>query len=70
MVLNSITNTRLEPLVQLIIGAEIAQLKMPEAMQFTYQLFEVIEAAQSDALLCRFIRDHIYQVAESEGPVS
>lgn len=57
---NSITNTRLEPIIQIVLGPEVAQFKLPEAQQLAQQFLEVIEAAQSDALLCRFIRDYIY----------
>lgn len=58
--INSITNTRYEPIVEIILGTEVAQFHIREATQLAQQLDEVIEAAQADALLCRFMRDYVY----------
>lgn len=63
---NSITNTALEPIVQIVLGSEVAQFKLREATQLAQQFLEVIEAAQSDALLCRFVRDYIYHGKDDE----
>lgn len=57
---NSITNTRLEPIIEIAIGPEVAHLEVRQARQHAIHLMEAIEAAMSDALLCRFIRDHVY----------
>lgn len=66
VILNSIVNTRLEPIIQITIGPEVAQLKVREAREHLIYLSEVIEAAMSDALLCRFVRDYIYKGEETE----
>lgn len=58
--LNSIVNTRLEPIVEIAIGPEVAHLHVREARQHLIQLAEAIEASTSDSLLCRFVRDYIY----------
>lgn len=63
---NSITNTRLEAIIELVVGAEVVQLHLREGRQLAMQMLEVIEAAQSDALLCRFIRDYVYHGATTQ----
>lgn len=56
----SLVNSRLEPVVQITVGPEVAQFKIREARQHVAQLQEAIEAAMADALLTRFIRDVVY----------
>jgi hypothetical protein len=66
----SLVNRQLEPIVQVTLGAESAQMGVREARKHTAQLYECIEAAISDALLTRFIRDEVFGGKEgSEGAV-
>jgi hypothetical protein len=62
----SITNQRYEPIVEIVLGAEVAHFQIREAFQFAKQFDEVIEGAQSDALLCRFIRDYVFHGEDSD----
>lgn len=60
----SLVNRDLEPIVQITLGAESAQLGIREARQHVIALHECIEGALSDALLVRFIRDQVYEGRE------
>lgn len=62
----SLVNTRLEPIVEIAIGPEVAQLQIREAREHVQQLNEAIEGAMSDALLCRFVRDYVFRDQTSE----
>jgi len=64
---NSITNTRYEPIIELVIGDEApVQLNLRQAQDVAQHLDQAIEASQSDALLCRFIRDYIFHGEDSD----
>jgi len=58
---SSITNSKLEPIVEIVMGPEVAHFHIREARQVIKHLQEASEAAISDALLTRFIRDHVYR---------
>jgi hypothetical protein len=64
---NSITNTRLEPIIEIAIGPEVAHLQVREARQHISHLTEAVESSMSDALLCRFIRDHVFGGVDDDG---
>lgn len=61
IVCSSRVNTRHEPIIQIAVGPEVAQLSVRDARQHVAQLQEAIEASMSDALLCRFIGDYVYR---------
>lgn len=58
---SSLVNVKHEPIVQIVMGAEVAQFTVRDARQVATQLLESIEAAMSDALLVRFIHDYVYR---------
>lgn len=49
-----------EPMVTLTWGAEGAQLTVAEARQHALRILEAAEAAESDALLWRWLRDVVH----------
>jgi hypothetical protein len=61
IICGSITNSKLEPIVEIVLGPEVAHFRIREARQLITQLQEATEAAMSDALLSRFIRDYVYR---------
>lgn len=63
---SSLVNDRLEPRISITIGSQVAQLPIREARQHVSHLNESIEAAMSDALLIRFVRDYVYRGAPDE----
>ncbi len=66
VVCSSITNSKLEPIVEIVIGPEVVHLGIREVRQLITHLQEATEAAMSDALLTRFIRDYVYRNKESD----
>jgi hypothetical protein len=66
IIVSSLVNTSHEPIVQIAVGPEVAQLGVRDARQHVTQLQEAIEGAMSDALLCRFIGDYVYRNKSDE----
>lgn len=58
---SSLVNDRLEPRINITMGPEVAQLPIREAREHVSHLLECIEAAMSDALLLRFVKDYVYR---------
>lgn len=62
----SLVNSRGEPIVQLTVGNELAQLGIREARHHVAAVNEAIEAAMSDAVILRFMRDVIMGEGDPE----
>jgi len=59
IVCSSITNEKLEPIVEIVMGEQVAHLDVRSARQVISHLQEATEAAMSDSMLTRFVRDVI-----------
>jgi hypothetical protein len=57
----SLVNPAGEPVVQITLGPEVAQLDIRSARLHLAALGEVIEAAMSDAVLVRFMREYVFR---------
>jgi hypothetical protein len=62
----SLVNRAGAPIVQISLGTELAQLGIRDARQHVGVLNEAIEAAMSDAVLVRFLRQVIMREAEDQ----
>jgi len=62
----SLVNHKGEPIIQIAFGSELAQLGIREARHHVAVMNEVIEAAMSDAVIVRFMREVVLAGSESE----